>query len=341
MKASLSEGNQDKPLSPNIRAVELKKLTIDELLEISHLNRSEIEQRVLIAEEKFKECAEPNEENQAKLSKIKTKLERGKGIGDIDDLINKKYLTPELMLRLSESLGNESYSTPEEKKNTKIKNQEYLPYRESNSTNFSHLDFSNHLKIKKIDENQYSLKYKKGLENSENFAMTLKFKNNKCKILFESTFSKNKSYHPEEMQIAMLKKASELLPEIVEKLSLIQELDLERESIINSKTLDILSKFTDPNFAPTSEVNKIFFPSTPNGNNSMNFLRQLKKLLPNTHFALDKTKITSNLNDRHNLVFKFKISQNPIESDLSSIPQPTSSKKILQPHSLVDQCHFQ
>ena len=29
MKASLSEGNQDKPLSPNIRAVELKKLTMD------------------------------------------------------------------------------------------------------------------------------------------------------------------------------------------------------------------------------------------------------------------------------------------------------------------------
>ena len=337
MKASLSEGNQDKPLSPNIRAVELKKLTIDELLEISHLNRSEIEQRVLIAEEKFEEGAEVDKKSQEKLSKIKTKLERGKGIGDIDDLINKKYLTPELMLQLSTRLAKESYSTPEEKKNTKIKNQEYLPCRNSNSTNFSHLDFSNHLRIKKIDENQYSLKYKKGLENSENFAMTLQFKNNKCKILFESTFSKNKSYHPEEMQIAMLKKASELLPEIVEKLSLIQELDLERESIINSKTLDILSKFTDPNFAPTSEVNKIFFPSTPNGNNSMNFLNQLiKELLPNAHFVLEKTKVKSDLDENHNIVFKFKISQNPIESDLSSIPQPTSSKKILQPHSLVN-----
>ena len=124
MKASLSEGNQDNPLSPNIRADELKKLTIDELLEISHLNRSEIEQRVLIAEEKFEEGAEVDKKSQEKLSKINTKLERGKGIGDIDDLINKKYLTPELMLQLSESLGNESRSTSEEKKNTNIKEQE-------------------------------------------------------------------------------------------------------------------------------------------------------------------------------------------------------------------------
>jgi len=307
MKTSLDEGNQDKQLSPNICADELKKLTIDELLEISHLCRSEIEQRVLIADEKFKECTELDEKNQAKLFKIKTKLERGNGIGDIDDLINQKYLSPALMLRLSNSLGDESYSTPEEKENTKIKSQEELPYRESNSTNFPHLDFSNHLKIERIDENQYSLKYKKELEN---FAMTLKFKNNKCKILFECTFSKNKSYYPEEMQIAMLKKANELFPEIGKKLSLIQELDLERDSIVNSKTLDILSKFTNPKFAPTREVNRNFFPSTPNGNNSMNFINQLKKLLPNTHFALDKTKIKSDSDEHHNLVFKFKASQN-------------------------------
>ena len=309
MKASLSEGNQDKPLSPNIRADELKKLTIDELLEISHLNRSEIEQRALIAEEKFKECAEPNEENQAKLSKIKTKLERGKGIGDIDDSINQKYLTPELMLRLSESLGNASRSTSEEKKNTNIKEQEEPLDRTSDLKNFPipNLDSSNHFKITKIDENQYSLKYNEGFEN---FAFTLKFKNDKCKILFRSTYSGNKSYHPEEMQIAMLIELFSEFPEISEKLSLIQELDLERSGIKNYKALDILSKFTNPEFAPTREANRAFFPSTPNGNNSMNFLRQLKKLLPNTHFALDKTKITSNLNDRHNLVFKFKISQN-------------------------------
>jgi len=277
MKASLSEGNQDKPLSPNIRAVELKKLTIDELLEISHLNRSEIEQRVLIAEKKFKECAEPNEENQAKLSKIKTKLERGKGIGDIDDLINQKYLTPELMLRLSNSLGYLSNSlgyiscsTSEEKKNTNIKEQEEPLDRTSDLKNFPipNLDSSNHFKITKIDENQYSLKYNEG---SENFAFTLKFKNNKCKILFKSTYSGNKSYHPEEMQIAMLIELFSEFPEISEKLSLIQELDLERDSIINSKTLDILSKFTSPEFAPTREANRAFFPSTPNGNNSMNF----------------------------------------------------------------------
>ena len=104
MKTSLDEGNQDKQLLQNIRAVELKKLTIDELLEISHLDRSEIEQRVLIADEKFKECTELDEKNQAKLFKIKTKLERGNRIGDIDDLINQKYLSPALMLRLSNSL---------------------------------------------------------------------------------------------------------------------------------------------------------------------------------------------------------------------------------------------
>ena len=181
MKAILSEERQDKQLSPNIRAVELKKLTIDELLEISHLNRSEIEQRVLIAEEKFEEGAEPNEENQAKLSKIKTKLERGKGIGDIDDSINQKYLTPELMLRLSESLGNASRSTSEEKKNTNIKEQEEPLDRTSDLKNFPipNLDSSNHFKITKIDENQYSLKYNEGFEN---FAFTLKFKNDKCKI---------------------------------------------------------------------------------------------------------------------------------------------------------------
>jgi len=334
MKTSLDEGNQDKQLLPNIRADELKKLTIGELLEISHLNRSEIEQRVLIADEKFKECPELDKENQAKLLKIKTKLERGNGNIPMDGLINQKYLSPALMLRLSNSLGNESYSTSEEKENTKIKNQEELPCRELNSINFSHLEFSNHLKIERIDENQYSLKYNKGLENSENFAMTLKFKNNKCKILFERTFSKNKSYHPEEIQIAMLKKASELFPEIGKKLSLIQELDLERDSIINSKTLDILSKFTNPKFAPTRDVNRNFFPSTPNGNNNMNFLNQLKKLLPNTHFVLDKTKIKSDSDEYHNLVFKFKVSQEPIKIDLSSIIQPTSSETILPPRSL-------
>ena len=329
MKASLDERNQDKQLSPNICVDELKKLTIDELLEISHLNRSEIEQRVLIAEEKFKECTEPNEENQTKLFKIKTKLERGNRIGDIDDLINQKYLTSKLMLQLSNSLGYNSYSTLQEKKNTKIKSQEELPYRESNSTNFLDLDFSNHLKIERIDENQYSLNYNKGLEN---FTMTLKFKNNKCKILFKRTFSSNKSYHPEEIQIAML---VELFPEIVKKLSLIQELDLERDSIINSKTLDILSKFTNLNFAPTREANKNFFPSTPNGNNSMNFLNQLKKLLPNTHFALDKAKIKSDLNQHHNIVFKFKISQDPIKSDLSSTTQPTSGETFSQTNYFV------
>ena len=331
MKTSLDEGNQDKQLSPNIRADELKKLTIGELLEISHLCRSEIEQRVLIADEKFKECTELDEKNQAKLFKIKTKLERGNGIGDIDDLINQKYLTPKLMLQLSNSLGNESFSTPEEKENTKIKNQEELPHRELNSINFSYLEFSNYLKIERIDENQYSLNYKKELEN---FAMTLNFKNNKCKILFGCTFSKNKSYHPEEMQIAMLKKANELFPKIGKKLSLIQELDLERDSIVNSKTLDILSKFTNPKFAPTSEVNKIFFPSTPNGNNSMNFINQLKKLLPNTHFVLEKTKIKSDSDEHHNLVFKFKVFQEPIKIDLSSITQPTSGETFSQTHYL-------
>jgi len=227
MKASLDEGNQDKQLSPNIRADELKKLTIGELLEISHLNRSEIEQRVLIVDEIFKEFPEIDKENQAKLLKIKTKLERGNGIGDIDDLINQKYLSPALMLRLSNSLGDESYSTPEEKENTKIKNQEELPCRELNSINFSQLEFSNHLKIERIDENQYSLKYNKGLKNSEDFAMTLKFKNDKCKILFKSTYPTNKSYHPEEMQIAMLIELFSEFPEISEKLLLIQELDLE------------------------------------------------------------------------------------------------------------------
>ena len=336
MKISLDKRNQDRQLLQNIRADELKKLTIGELLEISHLNRSEIEQRVLIVDEIFKEFPELDKENQEKLLKIKTKLERGNGIGDIDDLINQKYLSPALMLQLSNSLADESYSTPEEKENTKIKNQEELPCRELNSINFSYLEFSNHLKIEMIDENQYSLKYNKGLKNSENFAMTLKFKNNKCKILFKSTHSANKSYHPEEMQIAMLKKASELFPEIGKKLSLIQELDLERESITNSKTLDILSKFTNPEFAPTREVNRDFFPSTPNGNNSMNFLNQLKKLLPNTHFVLDKTKIKSDSDEYHNLVFKFKVSQEPIESDLSSITQPTSSETTLPPRSLTN-----
>ena len=333
MKTSLDEGNQDKQLLPNIRADELKKLTIGELLEISHLNRSEIEQRVLIADEKFKECPELDKENQAKLLKIKTKLERGNGNIPMDGLINQKYLSPALMLQLSNSLADESYSTPEEKENTKIKNQEELPYRTSDLKNFPipNLDSSNHFEIKKIDENQYSLNYIKELEN---FAMTLKFKNDKCKILFKSTYPTNKSYHPEEMQIAMLIELFSEFPEISEKLLLIQELDLERESIINSKTLDILSKFTNPKFAPTRDVNRNFFPSTPNGNNSMNFLNQLKKLLPNTHFVLDKTKIKSDSDENHNLVFKFKVSQEPIKIDLSSITQPTSSETILPPRSL-------
>ena len=306
----------------------LKKLTIDELLEISHLDRSEIEQRVLIAEEKFKEGAEFDKENQAKLFKIKTKLERANKIGGINYLINQKYLNPDLILQLSNSLDWKSYLSLEEKGNTKLKQQEDLPYRESNSINFLHLDFSNHLKIERIDENQYSLSYNK---EPEDFVMNLKFKNNKCKILFERTFSSNKSYHPEEMQIAMLIKALESLPEIGKKLSLIQELDLERCDIKNSKTLTILSKFIKANFAPTREVNKNFFPSTPNGNNSMNFLNQFKKLLPNANFTLDKTKIKSDLK-HHNMVFKFKISQELIESHLSSTTKPTSGETFSQTH---------
>ena len=91
------------------------------------------------------------------------------------------------------------------------------------------------------------------------------------KFLFKSTYSGNKSYHPEEMQIAMLIELFSEFPEISEKLSLIQELDLERSGIKNYKALDILSKFTNPEFAPTREANRAFFPSTPNGNNSMNF----------------------------------------------------------------------
>jgi hypothetical protein len=67
-------------------------------------------------------------------------------------------------------------------------------------------------------------------------------------------------------------------------------------------------------------------------NNSINFLNQLKKLLPNAHFALDKTKIKSDLIKHHNLVFKFKVSQEPIKIDLSSITQPSSSAIFSQTH---------
>ena len=104
MKISLDKREQDRQLLQNIRADELKKLTIGELLEISHLNRSEIEQRVLIVDEIFKEFPEIDKENQAKLLKIKTKLERGNGDRPMGGLINQKYLSPALMLRLSNSL---------------------------------------------------------------------------------------------------------------------------------------------------------------------------------------------------------------------------------------------
>ncbi|MFM7701931.1 MAG: hypothetical protein ACKO6C_00510, partial [Alphaproteobacteria bacterium] len=149
------------------------------------------------------------------------------------------------------------------------------------------------------------------------YEMKVIFKDNKCKIIFCSTYPQNdQDLFPEDVQIQMIKKLANKFNEIKEKISNITELDLEQESVINQKTLKaLISHIADPNIlqTPSTHPNSIPFPKTPNGNNSMNFLRKfLAEFFPKREVSFDKAKILREpILEFLNFKFKFKIGRQP------------------------------
>lgn len=306
-----------------------KQLSILELLDVSKLNREEIEERVKIIQGKIDSGEIINEKEKEKFDKIKFKLEIG-GVDSVENLkkfvsnyepsqpINIKYLNREFLEIITDLLGRRYFLSKGKIQKTQLKPQIFQPDRQSD--------------VGDIDEEveKYALlfrdeRYWVFSHNSfGSFNFNLAFNNNKCIIEFDEVKPRDpRSLYPEEIQIKLLKALIKNYKELDEKLSNISELTLQHNIITNNHTISaMISRIRSPeqkyDDSSSTDLEKVDFPKTPNGNNIMNFLREFaKNFCQEKDIKFDKGKTKLDMKNNHfSISFKFLI--NP--SDLVSEP---------------------
>ncbi|MFZ9470684.1 MAG: hypothetical protein ACO26G_06530 [Rickettsiales bacterium] len=319
-----------------------KQLSIVELLDVSKLNREEIEERVIIIQEKIDSGEIINEKEKEKFDKIKSKLEIG-GVDSVENLkkfvsnyepsqpINIKYINREFLKTITDPMVHQYYLSEDRIQKTQLKPQIFQPDRQSVVAD---IDKEVEKDVLLFHDDRYWV-FSHNSFGSFNF--NLAFNDNKCIIEFEEVKpSYPSSLYPEEIQIKLLKALIKKYKELDEKFSNISELTLQHNAITNDDTLStMISHIRSPeqkyDDGSSTDLEKVDFPKTPNGNNIMNFLREFAKNFcqeKDIKFDKGKTKLAMG-NNRLSISFKFLIHPSDLVSEPLGAKLKDKGKSII------------
>jgi len=266
----------------------------EELLITNSLTLPQIIERLdLIKSLLSSEKIEFTEAQLQKLAKIidKSNYNSDNGDNEIDKLlksftpVSEKYFDNEKLKRLYEKLRASEELEGIQKINIK-------PKILRSSANFKNLENSikSETEIKSTGDNSFRLIYpkEKNKDRETQIEFEIKINDNKIEILFSKTYKESNldkmkpedGLFPEEIQITMFKKLLESYPTIKEKIKSAKKINCTRDNILNQKSLSLVGKYLQEKIDdPNNLESKKFLESTPNQNNSHNFINQLSEII--------------------------------------------------------------